>query len=246
VVVVNERFARKYFGDQDPIGRRIGFGSDPNRPTPMQIVGVVGDAKYSDVRDEVPRQLFFPYLADERPGGFTMYVRSSHTPDVALGAARAVIRQLDPNLPLASPRTLEQQVRGALSRERLMATLSAAFGLMATLLAVVGLYGVMAYTVSRRTREFGVRMALGAAARDIRWMVIRESLTLTAAGIALAVPVGWWLGRLVASQLYGVAPTDPVTAAAAVALLAAVCLLAGFVPSTRAARVEPTTALRYE
>jgi ABC-type antimicrobial peptide transport system permease subunit len=117
---------------------------------------------------------------------------------------------------------------------------------LATLLAVVGLYGVMAYTVSRRTREIGVRMALGAAARDIRWMVIRESLTLTAIGIALAAPITWWLTRLVASQLYGVAPTDPWTALGAAAVLGAVCLLAGLIPSTRAARVQPTTALRYE
>jgi predicted permease len=245
-VVVNERFARKYFGDADPIGRRIGFGSNPNTPTPMQIVGVVANAKYSDVRDDPPQQLYFPYLADDTPGGFTMYVRSSLRPDAALLAAREVIRQLDANLPLSEPRTLEQQLRGALSRERLMATLSSAFGVMATLLAVVGLYGVMAYTVSRRTREIGVRMALGAQARDIRWMVIRESLVLTAAGILLAAPLAWWLSRLVSSQLYGVAPTDPLTAVAAVTLLGVVCLLASLFPSTRAARVEPTTALHYE
>ena len=246
VVVVNERFARKYFGDRDPIGRRIGFGSDPGRPTPMQIVGVVANAKYSEVRDDPPRQLYFPYLADETPGGFTLYVRSSLAPDAALGAAREVMRQLDPNMPLSETRTLEQQLRGALSRERTMATLSAVFGVMATLLAVIGLYGVMAYTVSRRTREIGVRMALGAAARDIRWMVVRESLVLTAIGMALAAPVAFWLGRLVASQLYGVEAADPLTVLAAVTLLGAVCLLAALLPSSRAARVQPTTALRYE
>jgi predicted permease len=246
VVVVNESFARKYFGEEDPIGRRIGFGSNPNTPTPIRIVGVVRDAKYSDIRADAPRQLFFPYLADETPGGFTAYVRSTLPPDATLGAARQVLRQLDPNLPLAEPRTLEQQVRGALGRERLMATLSAAFGVLATLLAVIGLYGVMAYTVSRRTREIGVRMALGAAAADIRWMVIREAMAVTAVGIALAVPLAWWLSRLVTSQLYGVAPTDPLTVAAAVTLLALVCLMAGLLPSARAARVEPTTALRYE
>jgi predicted permease len=245
-VVANEAFVKKYFGEADPIGRRIGFGSNPGTPTPMQIVGVVANAKYSDVRDDAPRQLYFPYLADETPGGFTMYVRSSLPPDGALGASRQVLRQLDPNMPLSSPRTLDQQVRSALSRERLMATLSAAFGVLATLLAVVGLYGVMAYSVSRRTREIGVRMALGAGARDIRWMVIRESLTVTGIGIVLAAPVAWWLSRLVANQLYGVAPTDPLTAAGAVVLLGVVCVLAALVPSTRAARVEPTTALRYE
>ncbi|HVR72621.1 MAG TPA: FtsX-like permease family protein, partial [Vicinamibacteria bacterium] len=246
VAIVNERFAREYFGSADPVGRRIGFGTNPGTPTPMEIVGVVGDAKYSEVRDETPRQVYFPYLEDSTPGGFTAYVRTSSPPDAAFGAARAAVRQLDANLPLSSPRTLEGQLERALSRERLVATMSALFGGLATLLSVVGLYGVMAYTVSRRTREIGVRIALGAGSRDIRWMVIREALVVAAAGMAVAAPVAWWLSRLVASQLYGVTATDPTTTVAAVALLAVVSLLAGLVPSTRAARVEPTTALRYE
>jgi predicted permease len=246
VVVVNERFAKTYFGTHDVVGKRIGFGADPGRPTPITIVGVVGDAKYSDVRDETPRQLFFPYFQDVTPGSFTMYVRGSSSPSVALAAARDVVRQIDPNLPIGSTRTLEQQLGQALSRERLVATLSAVFGGLATLLAVVGLYGVMSYTVTRRTREIGVRIALGAGVPAIRWMVIREALTVTAIGMLVAAPLAWWAGRLVASELYGVAATDPVTAAAAVGLLGLVSLLAGFVPSTRAARVQPTTALRYE
>jgi predicted permease len=246
VAIVNERFARQYFGSADPVGRRIGFGSNPGTPTPMQIVGVVGDAKYSEIRDEVPRQVYFPYLEDSSPGGFTAYVRTSGAPEAAFAVAREAVRQLDPNLPVASPRTLEGQLERALSRERLVATMSALFGGLATLLSVVGLYGVMAYTVSRRTREIGVRIALGAGSRDIRWMVIREAMVVAAAGMAVAAPVAWWLSRLVASQLYGVAATDPTTAAGAVALLAVVSLLAGLVPSSRAARVQPTTALRYE
>jgi predicted permease len=246
VAIVNERFARQYFGTADPIGRKIGFGNNPGTPTPIQIVGVVGDAKYSEIRDEMPRQVYFSYLEDGTPGGFTAYVRTSRSPEAAFGVAREAVRRLDPNLPVASPRTLEGQLERALSRERLVATMSALFGGLATLLAVVGLYGVMAYTVSRRTREIGVRIALGAGTRDIRWMVIRETLVVAAAGMAVATPVAWWLSRLVASQLYGVTATDPTTAAAAVTLLAVVSLLAGLVPSTRAARVQPTTALRYE
>jgi ABC-type antimicrobial peptide transport system permease subunit len=175
-----------------------------------------------------------------------VYVRSAQAPAAALAGAREVVRQLDPNLPIATPRTLQDQVERSLSRERLMATMSAAFGGLATLLAVVGLYGVMAHAVSRRTREIGVRLALGAAGRQIRWMVMRETLALAAAGVAVALPMAWWLSRLVESQLYGVSAGDPLTAAAAVVLLAAVSLLAGLVPSTRAARVQPTTALRYE
>jgi predicted permease len=246
VAIVNERFARQYFGSADPVGRRIGFGTNPGTPTPIQIVGVVGDAKYSEIRDEVPRQVYFPYLEDSSPGGFTAYVRTSGAPEAAFGVAREAVRQLDPNLPVASPRTLEGQLERALSRERLVATMSALFGGLATLLSVVGLYGVMAYTVSRRTREIGVRIALGAGSRDIRWMVIREAMVVAAAGMAVAAPVAWWLSRLVASQLYGVTATDPVTTAGAVFLLAVVSLLAGLVPSARAARVQPTTALRYE
>ena len=232
--------------EQDPIGHRIGFGTEPQDATPIEIVGVVADSKYADVRDEAQRQVFFPYLQSSRPGPFTMYVRGTQDPATALGAARAVVRQLDPNLPIATPRTLQAQVQRSLSRERLMATMSAAFGGLATLLAVIGLYGVMAYTVSRRTREIGVRIALGAGAGNIRWMVLRETLTLAAVGVAIAVPAAWWLSRLVETQLYGVSAADPLTVAAAVALLAAVSAAAGLLPATRAARVQPTTALRYE
>jgi predicted permease len=246
VAVVNERFARHYFGNEDPLGRRIGFGIGESGATPIEIVGVVGDAKYGDVREEPRRQVFFPYLQSSRPGSFTVYLRTSEPAAAAFATAREAVRQLDPNLPIASPRTLRAQVERAVSRERLVATMSTAFGALATLLAVVGLYGVMAYTVSRRTREIGVRIALGARTPQIRWMVLRETLWLAASGAALALPVAWWLSRLVQAQLYGVSATDPLTVAGALALLAAVSLAAGLVPSTRAARVQPTTALRYE
>ena len=246
VAVVNERFVKEYLGDAEPIGRRVGFGTDPGSPTPIEIVGVARDARYADVRDEVQPQIFFPYLESPNPGQFTVYVATAQPPETAFAAAREIVRELDPNLPVAAPRTVEQQVGRSLSRERLVATLSAVFGVLATLLAVVGLYGVMAYTVARRTREIGVRMALGAKTGAIRWMVIREALAVAAAGIAVAAPVAWWLGRLVRSQLYGVAVGDPATTTAAVALLALVSVLAGLVPSSRAARVQPTTALRYE
>jgi ABC-type antimicrobial peptide transport system permease subunit len=175
-----------------------------------------------------------------------VYVRTSRPPETAFATVREVVRQLDSNLPVAGTRTVEQQVALSLRRERLVATMSTVFGGLATLLAVVGLYGVMAYTVARRTREIGLRMALGASAADIRWMVIREALAVTAAGIVIAIPTAWWLSRLVASQLYGVAASDPLIAAAAIVLLGAVSLLAGLLPSMRAARVEPTAALRYE
>ncbi|HEY2943523.1 MAG TPA: ABC transporter permease, partial [Vicinamibacteria bacterium] len=246
VVIVNERFAKRYFGAEDPIGRRMGFGSDPDGATPVEIVGVVRDSKYTNVRDETQRQLFFSYLEEASPRNFTVYVRTSRPPETMFAVVRDVVRELDPHLPVASPRTLEQQVDRSLGRERLVATMSAFFGGLATLLAVVGLYGVMAYTVARRTREIGVRMALGASAAHIGWMVAREALAVTSAGMAIALPAAWGLSRLVAGQLYGVRPSDPLTVGAAVVLLGAVSLLAGLAPSMRAARVEPTAALRYE
>ncbi len=143
-------------------------------------------------------------------------------------------------------RTLERQVEQSLQRERLVATMTSVFGTLATLLAVVGLYGVMAYTVARRTREIGIRMALGARAATIGWLVIREVLIITAVGVALALPAAWWLSRFVESQLFGVKSTDAVTVVGAIALLITVSVVAGLIPSNRAARVNPTTALRYE
>jgi predicted permease len=246
VAIVNERFAKHYFGTSNPIGRHIGFGSDPGTQTPMEIVGVVRDSKYTGVRDETQRQAFFPYLQQREPGGFTAYVRTSQSAESAFGQIREVLRQLDPNLPISGTRTLETQVAYSLRNDRLVAMLSTVFGGLATLLAVVGLYGVMAYTVSRRTREIGIRMALGARTGNIGWLVIREVLTIVTIGMAIGLPAAWWLSRYVSAQLYGVQATDPLTVAAAVALLSIVALLAGLIPSARAARVSPTTALRYE
>jgi predicted permease len=245
-VIVNERFARHYFGHANPVGRRIGFGGNPNTPTPIEIVGVVRDAKYTDVRDDIQRQLFFPYLERRSPGGFTVYLRTSLSAERMFGLARQVIQQLDPNLPVYDTRTLALQVTQSLRRERLVAAMTTTFGALATLLALVGLYGVMSYTVARRTREIGVRMAFGAQARDIAWLVIREVLVIAAAGIAGGLPAAWWLGRFVSTELYGVRNGDVLTVVGAVLLLATVALLAGLIPSARAARLNPTTALRRE
>jgi predicted permease len=246
VAIANEQFARKYFAGRNPIGGRIGFGGNPNTPTPVEIVGVVRDSKYTGVRDEIRPGLFYPILESDDPGGGTVYVRTTQPPDGMFATVRGIVRELDPNLPVHGTRTLEWQVEQSLRNERLVATMTAIFGTLATLLAVVGLYGVMAYTVARRTREIGIRMALGARASGIGWLVIREVLVIAAIGVAVALPVAWWLSRYVESELYGVKPTDATTVAGAVVLLVAVAALAGLVPSTRAARVSPTTALRYE
>jgi ABC-type antimicrobial peptide transport system permease subunit len=162
------------------------------------------------------------------------------------GTIRRIVQQIDGNLPVHTTRTLERQVGLSLRRERLVATMTATFGALATLLAVVGLYGVMSYTVARRTREIGLRMALGAQPGHILWMIVREVLAIAGVGMAVGIPASWWLGRLVASQLYGVVHTDPVAIGAAILLLTLVAVIAGLVPSLRAARIDPTRALRFQ
>jgi ABC-type antimicrobial peptide transport system permease subunit len=185
-------------------------------------------------------------MENDTVGGAVMYVRTTSHPDSAFGAVRQVVRQLDSNIPIYNLRTLEHQIDQSLLNDRLIATLSTAFGVLATILAVIGLYGVMAYTVARRTREIGVRMALGAVPGDVIWLVMREVLALVGSGLALGLVASWGLGRFVGSQLYGVTGSDPVTIAGACALLASVAALAGYIPARRATRVNPVLALRYE
>ncbi|MBA3886819.1 MAG: ABC transporter permease [Acidobacteria bacterium] len=246
VAIANETFVRRYFEGREAVGRRIGLGSDPGTPLNVEIVGVVGDSKYTGVRDDVQPQIFFPYLEQRTPGGFTAYVRTTQPPEQMFGAVRAAVQALDPSLPVHTTRTLERQIQQSISNERMIATMSATFGILATLLALVGLYGVMSYTVSRRTREIGVRIALGAQRGNIAGMVVREALLIAAVGIAVGLPLAWWLSRYVESQLYGVTGHDLPTLAASAAALAIVSLLAAWIPSARAARVAPTTALRCE
>ena len=181
----------------------------------MEIVGIIGDAKYMNVRDEVPRQVYVPFLANNFVSGMTGYVRTDMPAEQVFSLVRDTIRKLDSNLPIYELRTIETQIDRSLSSERAVASLSSLFGLLATLLAVVGLYGVMAYTVARRTREIGIRMALGALQGNVLWLVMREVLVLIGAGIALGLPAAIGLSHLVQSQLFGIQPYDPVTLAAA-------------------------------
>jgi ABC-type antimicrobial peptide transport system permease subunit len=199
-----------------------------------------------DVRDEIPRQVFFPYLQGEEAGSAVIYMRSTQDPLTAFAAARHAVQSLDVNIPLYNMRTMERQVERSLLVERFIATLSTAFGILATLLAVIGLYGVMAYTVARRTREIGVRMALGAVASEVIWLVMREVLVLVGSGVALGLLAAVGLSRVVRSQLYGITPTDPLTILAAAAALGVVALVAGYLPARRATRVNPVLALRFE
>ncbi|HEY7289650.1 MAG TPA: ABC transporter permease [Vicinamibacterales bacterium] len=246
VAIVNQSFAKKYFGERSPVGRHIGFGMNPGTKTPIEIIGVVKDAKYTGVRDEIPLQAFFAFMENDFASGAVMYVRTANRPDAVFGSIRQVMQQLDSNIPMYNMRTLEEQVNQSLLNDRLIATLSTAFGVLATLLAVIGLYGVMAYTVARRTREIGVRMALGAARFDVVWLVMREVLTLVGCGIVIGLVFAFGLKRYIGAVLFGVGPTDPVTIVAAVVLLGVVALLAGHVPARRATGINPVTALRYE
>jgi predicted permease len=246
VAIANEQFVRQYLGGERALGRHVGFGADPGTPTPTEIVGVVSDAKYTSIRDEIQPQLFFPYLEGANPRDFIAYVRTAADPAAMIRTVRDVVHDLDPTLPVHHVQTLEAQVDRSLTSERLLASLSAVFSLLATTLAMVGLYGVMAYMVTRRTREIGIRMALGAQTRDVAALVLHDVASIVAIGVALALPLAWALSRLVKSQLYGVAPGDPAAIAAAIGLLVIVASIAGAIPAWRAAWMNPTTALRRE
>jgi predicted permease len=246
VVMVNEKFAKKYFPGGNAVGHHVGFGSDPDTKTDMEIIGVVKDIKYTAVRDEIPVQMFIPYMATQFVTDMTAYVRATLPPEQLFSALRAKVHDLDSNLPLYNIRTLDQQISASLLTERLIASLSAVFGFLATLLATIGLYGVTAYTVARRTREIGVRMALGAFQKDVIWLVMREVLTLIAIGIVAGLGASLALTRFVQAQLYGITAYDPVTLVVAAVALAVVACVAGYIPALRASRVDAMEALRYE
>lgn len=245
-VMINEKFARRFFAGRNPIGLHVGFGTDPGTKTDMEIIGVVKDIKYTNLRDEIPVQAFIPYLGSHFIGGMTVYLRTKVDPNQLMSVVRGKVREMDANLPVYAVRTMETQISNSLSTERMIASLSTVFGFLATLLAIVGLYGVMSYTVAQRTREIGIRMALGAAQGSVIWMVMREVLRLIAIGIAAGVPAALALTRVVQSQLFGLKAHDPWTLALATGALALVACAAGYIPALRASRLDPMKALRYE
>jgi predicted permease len=246
VAIVNEKFAKRYTGSTNAVGRKIGMGADPGTKTDITIIGGVSDMRYESMRDEVPDEVFQPYRQIEFVSGMYAYLRTDRDPESYFEAVRRKVHEIDPNVPVARLRTLERQMEISLMTERLVASLSTAFALLATLLAGIGLYGVMAYTVARRTREIGIRMALGAFRGDVVWLVMREVLLLLGIGMVIGLPAAWALSRFVEAQLYGITPADMPTIALAIAGIAAVAILAGFLPARRATRIDPMRALRWE
>jgi len=246
VCIVNERFARKFFKDGLAVGKHIGMGGNPGTKLDIEIIGVARDTKYETLRDEVPIEVYRPYNQVEFVLGMYTYVRTSRPPEQAFSSIRRVVNSLDPNMPVFQMKTIETQLQESLITERLVASLSAGFGILATLLASIGLYGVMAYIVAQRTREIGVRVALGASTGDVVMLVMKDVLILTAIGIAVGLPAAWGLTRMVTSQLYGIQPNDAFTIAAATVAIATVALMAGYIPARRATRVDPMRALRWE
>ena len=247
VVVVNEAMARHFFPNGNPLGRNVSFGGGAQQRSSYEIVGVAGNAKYDRVRQEPPRTMYLPYTSRKgRIGRMFFEVRTVGEPAALIPAVREAVRRIDRDLPLIDVKTQTDQIEESLSQERMFARLASFFAALALLLVSVGLYGTLAYAVTRRTNEIGLRIALGAQRFTVLWMVLRESLLLVVAGAAIGLALAFASTRFVVSQLYGVGPNDVFTMAAAVFVLAAVGGLAGYLPARRAARVDPMVALRYD
>jgi predicted permease len=244
--IVNRAFAEHFFPGRSPIGRHIGFGNGPRTKLNIEIIGMVENSLYEGPREGVHRQAFVPFDEVDSPSSIAFYVRTSADPTSMFSALRRTVSQLDASMPVYQMKTLERQLDDTLTTERLIATLSAAFGILATLLAALGLYGVMAFVVARRTKEIGLRMALGAQRTEVVWMVMREALELLGIGLAIGIPAALWLTRYLSSQLYSVRPSDFGTGLAALAILVAVAVGAGLLPARRASGIDPIRALRYE
>jgi ABC-type antimicrobial peptide transport system permease subunit len=212
----------------------------------MEVVGVVKDLKFRNLRDPAPVQAYYPYWQGVKFRFMTFYLRTRFEPQQIMEAVREQVRHLDPNVPVVDLRTIDEQIGLSLKTERLVASLSAVFGALATALAVIGLYGVMAYTVARRRREIGIRVALGALQSDVLWMVMRQVFLLIGIGLAVGGLLTFAFSSLIRSQLYGLQPHDPFTYVSAAMVLAAAACAAGFIPSWRASRVDPMHALRHE
>ena len=254
VGIINERMARRFFGNENPIGRRFGFDmgdclkrSDVVHNLWIEIIGVAKDVKYTSFRNEGGAMFYLPFsqtMGDRGP--MTLVVRTAGDPTSVAAAVRREARAMDPVMPMFEVEPLATQVAASLREERLLATLSSGFGLLALLFSCLGLYGVLSYAVAHRANEISIRMALGADHRDVLWLVLRDALRLVLQGVAMDIPVALAAPLLVASQLYGISAADPLAIVLATLALLAVAAVAGYLPARRATRVDPLMALRYE
>jgi predicted permease len=244
-VIVNESFAKLYFAGQSPVGRHIMFGASNHPVLDREIVGVVADSR-TGVRSSPKATVYAPYAQWSRATRLIFYVRTKGDESRVAADVVRIVRNADPDLPAPAVQSLDARIGDSLYIERLIAILSGAFGVLAVLLAALGVYGVMAYGVARRRSEIGIRVALGARPIDVRRMVLREATRMVTIGLGIGFAAALLLGRLVQSQLYGVQAADPAVLLAACATLAVAGLAAAFIPSWRASRIDPLVALRYE
>jgi predicted permease len=240
VAIINQRLAQKLFPNANPIGRMIQTGGR------VKVIGVSGDTKFSDLRTPPPPTTYLDYRQQQEMGNATFEVKTFARPESLTPSLRKAVASIDKDLPLIAIRTQNEQISATLSQEKTFSTLSTGFGLLALILASVGIYGIMAYNVARRVNEIGIRVALGAQTGQILTMILREGVLLAIAGIVLGIAATLPLTRLVATMLYGVSPTDPLTLIGATVILLAIALLAAFLPARRASLIEPTVALRHE
>jgi predicted permease len=246
VAIVNETFAKKFNLGANPVGKRIALGAGDTLPLNIEIVGLVRDTKYSSVKSDVPPVFFLPHRQQSNVGDMRFYVRTAGEPTAMLRAMSQVVQRVDPTLPVENLRTLPEEIRRDTFIDRMISTLSASFAALATLLAAIGLYGVLAYSVAQRTREIGVRMALGADTSQVLAMILSQVGRMVLVGGILGVAGALALSKAAQSMLFQMTGADPVVMSASVLLLALVALAAGFIPARRASRVDPMQALRYE
>jgi predicted permease len=243
VAIINETMSRYFFGKDNPLGRHIGWGRSD--AADIEIVGVVKDSKTATLRQEARRFVYVPYMQEDEISQMTFYVRARSDASGIGTSVRQTAQRIDPNLPIFDMKTMAVVMDESLFVERLVAALSVAFGALATLLAAIGLYGVMSYSVARRTREIGIRMALGAERKSVLWLVLREVALMVLAGVAIGLPIAVALSRVVQSQLFALSAYDPIALAGAAVLLTTVALVAGYLRAARDA-CGSDVALRYE
>jgi predicted permease len=246
VAIINEAMAQRFFANRSPIGARFAFGAGDRIRPDIEIVGIVKDSKHASVRSKVEPFVCLPYSQFKTLGNITFYVKTKQEMGAVAGSLRREMQRLDGNLPVFDLKTVERQIDESLFADRFLTFLSMCFALLAALLASLGLYGVMAYTVTRRTREIGIRMALGASRGIVSWLILREVVVLAVVGLVVGLPAAYALGRLTESLLFGVKASDPLVFVAAGVLLTAATLLGGYIPARKAAGIDPLVALRYE